>query len=88
MCNARWLESFDGYDRGPDRPPGEIAMQRELATEIGRRPSRIDWANDQELFYWAMKWRVRSEDIKDAALSVGSNVRKIEAFLRNKGWLR
>ena len=63
-------------------------MPQQLATEIGRRPSRIDWANDQELFYWAMKWRVRSEDIKDAALSVGSNVRKIEAFLRNKGWLR
>ena len=50
--------------------------------------TRINWGNDQELFYWAMKWRVRSEDIQEAALSVGSNVRKIEAFLRNKGWLR
>jgi len=64
------------------------AMQREFVTEIGKRPTRIDWANDRELFYWAMKWRVRSEDIQEAALSVGSNVRKIEAFLRNKGWLR
>jgi len=63
-------------------------MQREFVTEIGKRPTRIDWANDRELFYWATKWRVRSEDIQEAALSVGSNVRKIEAFLRNKGWLR
>jgi len=63
-------------------------MQQEFVTGIGNRPTRIDWANDRELFYWAMKWRVRSEDIKEAALSVGSNVRKIEAFLRKKGWLR
>jgi hypothetical protein len=63
-------------------------MSNEVATAIGRQPTRINWGNDRELFYWAMKWRVRSEDIKDAALSVGSNVRKIEAFLRNKGWLR
>ena len=63
-------------------------MQREFVTEIGKRPTRIDWANDRELFYWSMKWRVRSEDIKEVARSVGSNVRKIESFLRNKGWLR
>jgi hypothetical protein len=66
----------------------EEAMQQEFVTEIGKRATRIDWANDRELFYWAMKWRVRSEDIQEAALSVGANVRKIEAFLRNKGWLR
>jgi hypothetical protein len=63
-------------------------MPHEFATEIGRRPTRIDWANDQELFYWAMKWRVRSEDIKLAALAVGASVKQIEAFLRQKGWLR
>jgi hypothetical protein len=35
-----------------------------------------------------MKWRVRSEDIKLAALAVGASVKQIEAFLRQKGWLR
>jgi len=63
-------------------------MPNELATAIGRQPTRIDWANDQELFYWAMKWKVRSQDIKEAAMSVGANVKSIEACLRKKGWLR
>ena len=63
-------------------------MSNEFATAIGRQPTRIDWANDQELFYWAMKWKVRSQDIKEAALSVGANVKSIEACLRKKGWLR
>ena len=64
-------------------------MPNEFATAIGRQqPTRIDWANDQELFYWAMKWKVRSQDIKEAAMSVGANVKHIEACLRKKGWLR
>jgi len=63
-------------------------MSNEVATAIGRQPTRINWGNDQELFYWAMKWRVRSQDIRDAAMSVGSNIKSIEACLRKKGWLR
>jgi hypothetical protein len=50
--------------------------------------SRIDWGRDQELFYWAMKWPVRSEDIREAAMSAGPNIEKIEACLRKKGSLR
>jgi len=50
--------------------------------------TRINWGNDQELFYWAMKWRVRSEDIREAAMSAGPSIKKIEACLRKKGWLR
>lgn len=63
-------------------------MPNESATAIEQKPVRIDWGNDQELFYWAMKWKVRSEDIKEAALSAGPDIRKIEACLRRKGWLR
>lgn len=63
-------------------------MATEAATAVEHKPVRIDWAKDQELFYWAMKWKVRSEDIKEAALSAGPNIKKIEAFLRRKGWLR
>lgn len=63
-------------------------MPNEPATAVAHKPVRIDWGNDQELFYWAMKWKVRSEDIKEAAVSAGPNIRKIEAFLRRKGWLR
>lgn len=35
-----------------------------------------------------MKWKVRSEDIKEAAMLAGPNVKKIEDCLRRKGWLR
>jgi hypothetical protein len=63
-------------------------MSKEFAATARRQAMRIDWGNDQELFYWAMKWQVRSEDIREAALSAGPNVKKIEACLRRKGWLR
>jgi hypothetical protein len=64
-------------------------MPNELAKAVEQQQAtRINWGNDQELFYWAMKWHVRTEDIKEAAMSAGSNVKKIEACLRRKGWLR
>ena len=63
-------------------------MATESATTAQHKPARIDWGKDQELFYWAMKWKVRSEDIKEAAMSAGPNIRHIEACLRRKGWLR
>jgi Protein of unknown function (DUF3606) len=49
---------------------------------------RVNWARDQELFYWALKWRVRSEDIMEAAQEVGPTVKNIEDCLRRKGWIR
>ena len=61
-------------------------MPNELAKTV--EPTRINWGSDQELFYWAMKWRVRSEDIKEAAMSAGTSIKKIEACLRKKGGLR
>jgi uncharacterized protein DUF3606 len=64
-------------------------MPNELAKAVEQQQAtRINWGNDQELFYWAMKWHVRSEDIKEAAISAGPNIKKIEACLRKKGWLR
>ena len=63
-------------------------MPNESTNAVARRPVRIDWGNDQELFYWAMKWKVRSEDIKEAAMLAGPGVQKIESWLRRKGWLR
>lgn len=64
-------------------------MPNELAKAVEQRQAtRINWGIDQELFYWAMKWHVRTEDIKEAAMSAGPNIRKIEACLRKKGWLR
>jgi hypothetical protein len=63
-------------------------MPSEIATTVQPQPTRLNWSNDQELFYWSMKWRVRSEDIREAAMCVGSNIKKIEACLRKKGWLR
>jgi len=52
-----------------------------------RNGTRINWAHDQELFYWALKWRVRSQDILDCAQEAGPTVKNIEACLRRKGWL-
>jgi hypothetical protein len=64
-------------------------MSNELAKAVEQQQAtRINWGNDQELFYWAVKWHVRTEDIKEAAMSAGPNVKKIEACLRRNGWLR
>lgn len=63
-------------------------MQNDSTTAVGQRAARIDWGNDQELFYWSIKWKVRSEDIREAAILAGPSVQKIEAWLRRKGWLR
>lgn len=63
-------------------------MPNESTTTVAPRAVRIDWGNDQALFYWSMKWKVRSEDIREAATLAGPNVDKIEAWLRRKGWLR
>jgi hypothetical protein len=67
----------------------EAAMSNELAKAVNKKQAaRINWGSDQELFYWAMKWEVRSEDIRECALTAGPGVKNIEACLRQKGWLR